>query len=106
MIESLGALWDPATREDIHDSAAQFLILGGSGQQLLGGLLIQADRVKLVLGNVPPSGYDGVGQKAWDQISPDQSLHILRSDEILLGGGQHIRQIGERPDQVSASASR
>src|SRR6267378_780667 len=95
MIEAFGALWDHATREDIHNSVAQFLILSGSGQKLFAGLLIQADRVKLVLGDVPPSGYDGVGQKAWDEISPDQGLHILRSDEILLGGGQHIGQIGE-----------
>src|SRR5712675_2828843 len=104
MIESLRALWDHATREDIHNSVAQVLILSGSGQKLFAGLLIQTDRVKLVLGDIPPSGYDGVGQKAWDQISPDQGLHILRSDEILIGGGQHIGKIGARPDYVSASA--
>src|SRR5882757_784677 len=67
MIKSLGTLWDHATREDIHNSVAQFLILGGSGQKFFAGLLIQADRVKLVWGDIPPSGYDGVGQKAWDQ---------------------------------------
>src|SRR5712671_3638550 len=55
MIEALGALWNHATRKDIHNSVAQFLILSGSSQKLLAGLLIQADGVKLVFGDVPPS---------------------------------------------------
>src|SRR6267154_1439599 len=67
MIESLRALWDHAARENIHNSVAQFLILSGSGQKLFAGLLIQADRVKLGWGDVPPSGHDGVGQKAGHQ---------------------------------------
>ena len=37
---------------------------------------------------------------------PDQSLHIFRDDEILLGFRQNERQIGQRTCQMGATARR
>src|SRR5207245_11782475 len=83
-----------------------FIILSGSRQKFLAALLIQPDSVKLILAYVPPSRHDGAGQKARYQLSPDQGLHALRRDEILLCGGKPVGSTGWRSQQVSASARR
>ena len=91
LLHSFGALRNHTIGQDIHDLIPHFVILSGSGQKLLAALLVQADSVKLILVYVPPSGHDGVGQKARHQLSPDQGLHVLRRDEILLRSGKDVR---------------
>src|SRR6266404_248286 len=90
LLHSLRALRNHAIRQDTHHFIPQFFILSGSGQNFLTTFLTQADRMKLILTHVPPSGYDGVGQKARHQLSPDQSLHISWREEILLCRSKNV----------------
>ncbi len=54
--------------------------------------------------HAPPARESGFRHEIRHQIFPDQRLDIFRNNEILLDLRQHVRQVGQRPRQIRATA--
>src|SRR5215471_14391053 len=54
--------------------------------------------------NAPPAGHSCISQKTRYDLSPDQGLHVCRSDKILFQFTEHVWKVRQGSDQISAAA--
>ena len=92
--------------ENVHHLVAQFLIRRCCGDKIFSGALIERRGVEFVSGHVPPAGQGGADQKISRDFLPDQGLYIFRSNEVFFRGRQHVGQLGQRTNQIGATACR
>ncbi len=80
--------------------------LRGTLQQFFSGSLVEGNGMQFIPSHVPPARQNGAGQKAGNNLSPDQRLNVLGRDEILLHLGEDVRKISERSYKISTAARR
>src|SRR5438477_10600662 len=106
LLQSFRPLRNHPIGKDIHHLAPQSFIPYGRSQKLLSTSLVQRDSMKLIAAHAPPARQDCAGQKPGHQFSPYQGLNVFWGNKILLHFGKHVRQVGQRADEVSATARR
>ena len=104
LLDAFEALRGHAVGEDVEDLGASVGIFHGDDEELFAGTLIERDGVEFVGGDAPPAGKDCADDEIGHELFPDEGLHVFGSDEVLLGGGEGVGEIGERAHEVSAAA--
>src|SRR5262249_22016080 len=104
--EGCGSWWGCAVGKKRYGCLVEVLVLYRTRQKSFSTKLVKSDGVELIPGHFPPTGYDGVGQKAGHKILPDQRLDVLRDNKVLFHQGKNVGQIGKRAGQMCSAASR
>ncbi len=86
--------------------ARSLRVFGGGGEELFSGALIEGDGVQLAGADGPPAGKGGADDEVGYELLPDEGLNIFGRDEVLLGGGEGVGEIGQRAHEVGSAAGR
>src|SRR6185437_11268995 len=82
----------------------QILVVRGCVDEFLAGSLIQSCDMELILTYGPPPRESRADYETWNHFAPNQSLHVLRYDEILFRCGECIREVGERTQEIGTTS--
>ena len=93
-----------AVGEDVDYLDADLRVFDRCGEELFAGTLIESDGVELGGADGPPARKGGADEEVGHEFFPDEGLNVFGGDEVLLGGGEGVGEVGERAHEIGAAA--